>query len=255
MKAMTISIFLKTATLSALWFSISGLAQGQKSEPTPTPRQTEEIFLPKDKSQGYRYLLYNPYPSSEAKKKKRERPLLIFLHGRGERGNNLNLVKKHGPPKIVETKDLPFIIASPQCPLTDLWWKPHVVAGLVDELLLKYPVDPDKVYLTGLSQGGFGTWATAAQHPKKFAAIAPVCGGGKTEWAKKFGLLPIWNFHGDADKVVPVGLSRIMVEAVEKAGGRIKYTEYPGVGHDSWTQTYRNDKLYDWLLSHSRNKK
>ena len=103
--------------------------------------------------------------------------------------------------------------------------------------------------------GGFGTWATAARHPEKFAAVAPVCGGGKTEWAKKFGPLPIWNFHGDADKVVPVGLSRIMVEAVEKAGGRIKYTEYPGVRHDSWTQTYRNPKLYDWLLSHSRNKK
>ena len=253
MKALTLSILLKTATLSALSFSISGLTQAQKSEPTPTPRQTEESFLPKDKSQGYRYLLYNP--SSEAKKKKREWPLLIFLHGRGERGNNLNLVKKHGPPKIVETKDLPFIIASPQCPRTDLWWKPHVVAGLVDELLLKYPVDPDKVYLSGLSQGGFGTWATAAQHPKKFAAVAPVCGGGKTEWAKKFGPLPIWNFHGDADKVVPVGLSRIMVEAVEKAGGQIKYTEYPGVRHDSWTQTYRNPKLYDWLLSHSRNKK
>ncbi len=251
MSARTMSTILKTATLSVLSFSISGVAQDQKSESTPTSRQTEESFLPKDKSQGYRYLLYNP--SSEAKKKKREWPLLIFLHGRGERGNNLNLVKKHGPPKIVENKNLPFIIASPQCPGTDLWWKPDVVAGLVDELLGKYPVDPDKVYLTGLSQGGFGTWATAARHPEKFAAVAPVCGGGKTEWAKKFGPLPIWNFHGDADKVVPVGLSRIMVEAVEKAGGRIKYTEYPGIRHDSWTQTYRNPKLYDWLLSHSRN--
>ena len=90
------------------------------------------------------------------------------------------------------------------------------------------------------------------RHPEPFAAVAPDSGGGKPDWAHKVGSLPIWNFHGDADKIVPVRLSRIMVEAVEKAGGRIKYTEYPGVKHDSWTQTYRNPKLYDWLLSHSR---
>ena len=185
---------LNAAALSALAFSISGRAQGQQSESPQTHRQTEESFLPKDKSQGYRYLLYNP--SSEVKEKKTKWPLLIFLHGRGERGNNLDLVKKHGPPKILENKDLPFIIASPQCPRTDLWWKPDVVAGLVDELLGKYPVDPDKVYLTGLSQGGFGTWATAARHPEKFAAVAPVCGGGKTEWAKKFGPSQFGTFMG-----------------------------------------------------------
>ncbi len=209
-------------------------------------RQTEETYKPTDGSQGYRYLLY--LPKGETKENK---PLMVFLHGRGERGNDLNLVKKHGPPKILEKKDLPFIVVSPQCPKSDLWWKPEIVAGLVDEVVAKQRVDKSRIYLTGLSQGGFGTWATAAVHPKKFAAIAPICGGGKSENAKNYGKLPIWNFHGDADRVVPVRLSREMVAAIQKAGGKVKYTEYPGVGHDSWTKTYRNPKLYDWFLSHS----
>ena len=239
---------LKTTSLLALSFSISEGAKARKDESSTAPRQTEESFRPKDNSQGYRYLLYKP----SSKPSKGKWPLLVFLHGRGERGSNLNLVKKHGPAKIVESKDLPFVIASPQCPRTDLWWKPEIVTGLVDDLLQKHPIDPDRVYLTGLSQGGFGTWATAARFPDKFAAVAPICGGGKPEWAKKYGTLPIWNFHGDADRVVPVRLSRVMVEAVKKAGGKITHTEYPGVGHDSWTKTYRNPKLYEWFLSHSQ---
>jgi predicted peptidase len=243
-------IFLLTVVLAAISASGKNPVDLNKKQNVSGPRQIEENFQPKDKSQGYHYLLYNP--SLKAKKKDVKWPLLVFLHGRGERGNNLNLVKKHGPAKIVEHKDLPFIIASPQCPRTDLWWNPKIVAGLVDELLQKHPIDPTKVYLTGLSQGGFGTWATAAEYPEKFAAIAPVCGGGKVQWAKKYGSLPIWNFHGDADNVVPVRLSRGMVEAIRKAGGKIKHTEYPGVGHDSWTKTYRDPKLYEWFLSHSK---
>ena len=243
-------IFLLTAGLAAISASGKNPGDFNKKQNVPGPRQTEENFQPKDKSQGYRYLLYQP--SSKPKKSTRKWPLLVFLHGRGERGNNLNLVKKHGPAKIVEHKDLPFIIASPQCPRTDLWWKPKIVAGLVDELLQKHPIDPSRVYLTGLSQGGFGTWATAAEYPAKFAAVAPICGGGKVQWAKKYGSLPIWNFHGNADKVVPVRLSREMVGSIEKAGGKVKSTEYPGVGHDSWTKTYRNPKLYEWFLSHTK---
>ena len=240
-----------TSCLLTLSFLISEGAKSNHGKLTLVPRQTKESFQPKDHSQGYRYLLYKP-KLKVAKKANPKLPLLVFLHGRGERGDNLNQVKKHGPAKIVETKDLPFIIASPQCPRTDLWWKPKIVAGLIDELLQKHPVDPTKVYLTGLSQGGFGTWATAAQYPDKFAAIAPVCGGGKKEWVGKYGNLPIWNFHGDADKVVPVRLSRVMVDAIKQGNGNVKHTEYPGVGHDSWTKTYRNSKLYDWFLSHSK---
>ena len=122
----------------------------------------------------------------------------------------------------------------------------------MDEVIVKHAVDKERVYLTGLSQGGFGTWATAAEYPKKFAAVAPVCGGGKAEWAKKYGKLPIWNFHGDKDGAVPVIRSRMMVEAIKKAGGKVKYTEYPGVGHNSWNQAYDDPKLYQWFLSHKR---
>ena len=232
-----------------LW--IAALSSFGLEGKTIESRQSEESFHPKDDAQGYDYLLYKPSMQG-AKKANAKLPLLVFLHGRGERGNNLSQVKKHGPAKIVETKDMPFIIASPQCPRTDLWWKPKIVAGLVDELVRNHPIDPSRIYLTGLSQGGFGTWATAAEFPGKFAAVAPICGGGKKEWAKKYGALPIWNFHGDADKVVPVRLSRVMVEAIKQAGGNVKHTEYSGVGHDSWTKTYRNPKLYEWFLSHSK---
>lgn len=243
-------IFLLTTVLAAISATGQNLVNSNQKQTVSVARQTTESFIPKDKSQGYNYLLYKP--NQEVEEDKVKLPLLVFLHGRGERGNNLNQVKKHGPAKIVETKDLPFIIASPQCPRTDLWWKPKIVAGLVDELIETHPIDPTRVYLTGLSQGGFGTWATASEYPEKFAAVAPICGGGKKEWATKYGALPIWNFHGRDDKIVPVRLSRIMVEAIKKAGGKIKHTEYPGVGHDSWTKTYRNPKLYEWFLSHSK---
>jgi predicted peptidase len=228
-----------------------GLAQAAEDTPKQTedtPRQTEKSYEPADGSQGYRYLLHLPEGAKAGKKKW---PLLVFLHGRGERGDNLNRVKAHGPPKFAEKKDMEFIVVSPQCPKSDLWWKPNIVAGLVDEVIGKHHVDKDRVYLTGLSQGGFGTWATAAEYPKKFAAVAPVCGGGKVEWAKKYGKLPIWNFH-DKDGAVPVIRSRIMVEAIKKAGGKVKYTEYPGVGHNSWNQAYDDPKLYEWFLSHKR---
>lgn len=209
-------------------------------------RQSEESYKPADGSQGYRYLFHVPKGKANEKK-----PLLVFLHGSGERGDKLSLVKKHGPPKIVESKDLPFIVVSPQCP-KGTGWNAKILVGLIDHVAKNKPVDPDRIYLTGLSMGGFGTWVTAAAHPKKFAAIAPICGGGNIENAKKYGKLPIWNFHGEKDRAVPVRKSRELVDAVKKTGGNVKYTEYPGVGHDSWTRTYENPKLYEWFLSHKR---
>jgi predicted peptidase len=221
---------------------------GAQAAKEARPRQTEESHEPADGSKGYRYLLHLPKGAKENDKKW---PLLVFLHGSGERGDNLNRVKAHGPPKLAEKKDMEFIVASPQCP-SGRRWKPKTIVGMIDEVTAKHAVDKTRIYLTGLSMGGFGTWATAAEYPKKFAAIAPVCGGGKVEWAKKYGKLPIWNFHGDKDGAVPVSRSRIMVEAIKKTGGKVKYTEYPGVGHNSWNATYDNPKLYEWFLSHKR---
>jgi predicted peptidase len=194
------------------------------------------------------YLLFLP----EGYGKTRHRwPLMLFLHGSGESGTNLAKVKAHGPPKVVESRpDFPFILVSPQSP--GRGWNPDTLNALLDQIIRKYRVDKDRVYLTGLSMGGFGTWTLAAEHPEKFAAIVPICGGGNPADAKKLARLPIWVFHGGKDPTVPVQRSKEMVEAIKQEGGDVRLTIYPEAGHDSWTETYNNQELYSWLLEHKR---
>jgi predicted peptidase len=179
---------------------------------------------------------------------------MLFLHGMGERGSDLQKVKVHGPPKIVEKQeDFPFIVVSPQCPDDRLWNDDlDVLINLLDEIVEKYGVDKERVYLTGLSMGGFGTWALASKYPDRFAAIAPICGGGTQLMALGLRDVPIWAFHGAKDRVVPVGASERMVERINARGGNAKLTIYPDAGHDSWTESYDNQELYDWLLEHRR---
>jgi predicted peptidase len=129
------------------------------------------------------------------------------------------------------------------------------VIALLDEVQSKYKVDPDRVYLTGLSMGGFGTWETATQYPERFAAIVPICGGGRPYTVARLKNLPTWVFHGEKDNVVPIKRSEEMVDALKKAGGDVKFTRYPEAGHDSWTETYNNPELYDWFLKHTRGQK
>jgi len=196
------------------------------------------------------YLIYLPEDYS----KEKAWPLMVFLHGAGERGHNLDLVKKHGPPKRLDQgENVPFIIVSPQCP-TNQWWPNRVehVMALIDEITETYHVDKTRIYLTGLSMGGFGTWAIASAYPERFAAIAPICGGGQPYIAGNLKNIPIWAFHGADDPVVPLVRSQEMVDAVNRAGGNAKLTIYPGVGHNSWTEAYNNDELYQWFLSHSK---
>jgi len=198
---------------------------------------------------GCDFLLFLP-PGHDAGG--RRWPLILFLHGAGERGSDLGLVKKHGPPKIVEQRpDFPFIVVSPQCPSGEVWDNDALVE-LLDEVTGNYPVDEGRVYLTGLSMGGFGTWELACAHPSRFAAIAPVCGGGRGLLAHKLRGVPVWAFHGARDEVVPLAASQRMVDAVNAAGGNAKLTVYPDAGHDSWTETYANPALYDWFLKHRR---
>lgn len=196
------------------------------------------------------YLLYLPkdYETQQSW------PLVLFLHGAGERGDDIEKVKKHGPPKLIaQGKEFPFIVVSPQCP-EELWWEPLELTALLDAIADSYNVDPDRVYVTGLSMGGFGTWRLAAFAPERLAAIAPICGGGETHWAKRIAGLPIWAFHGDKDRAVPVERSQLMVEAIRKEGGDPKLTVYPGVEHDSWTETYENPDFYRWLLEQKRSR-
>lgn len=185
-------------------------------------------------------------------------PLILFLHGLGECGNgNLDKVKVHGPPKIVQQQaEFPFVVISPQCPRPKnhyrAAWQQDQLVQLVDQVVGQLHVDRRRVYVTGLSMGGYGTWRLAATYPDRFAAAVPICGGGKPAFAKALAKLPIWCFHGARDNVVPVSQSEEMVAAVKAAGGNAKLTIYPKAGHNSWTATYDNPELYKWLLAQRR---
>jgi predicted peptidase len=196
------------------------------------------------------YLLYLP-PEYD---RRAAWPLILFLHGAGERGNNIERVKDDGLPEMLEKgKTLPFIVVSPQCPQGDAWaWKLKALSTLIDEIAANYKVDQDRIYLTGLSMGGFGTWALAAYTPDRFAAIIPICGGGELTSVPRLKRLPIWAFHGAKDDVVPIERTQELVDALTKAHGNVKFTIYPELKHDSWTATYNNPEIYKWLLEQKR---
>ncbi|HWQ71177.1 MAG TPA: alpha-amylase family glycosyl hydrolase [Desulfitobacteriaceae bacterium] len=198
------------------------------------------------------YLLYLPDGYQD---KEKSWPLILFLHGSGERGTDLEIVKRNGIPKIVEeVKDFPFITISPQCPEDSSWGEQiEILMMLLAEIEEKYQVNPQKLYLTGLSLGGYGTLQLAAQYPKRFAAIAPVCGGGDPKWAPLLKDIPIWAFHGAKDDIVPVEQSQKMVRAIKKLGGNIRLTVYPDAGHDSWVNAYNDPRLYEWFLEFPAN--
>jgi len=162
------------------------------------------------------------------------------------------MVRKIGVAKLVEAgQQFPFVIVSPQCP-KDKMWEPFELTALLDEIVEKYKVDQDRIYVTGQSMGGFGTWSLAAHSPNRFAAIVPICGGGETIWARRLANLPVWVFHGAKDPTVPLEMSEKMVEALKKKGGNPKFTVYPEAKHDAWTETYANPELYEWLLQQKR---
>lgn len=190
------------------------------------------------------YLIYLPENYDE----KEKWPLMLFLHGAGERGDNLDLVTVHGPPKLIKNgKQFPFIVVSPQCPKEQLW-QPVELTALLNDIEKNYKVDKDRIYVTGLSMGGFGTWSLAAYTPYRFAALVPICGGGEKFWVKKIKHVPIWVFHGAKDGAVPLERSQTLVDVLKKEKADVSFTIYPEAGHDSWTETYNNPELYEWLL-------
>jgi len=201
------------------------------------------------------YWLYLP-PDYDPQSSKRW-PLILFLHGFGERGDSLDdleRVKLHGIPHVLDSgKDLPFIVVSPQCSRQS-WWtlETEVLKALLDSIMAQYAVNPAQVYLTGLSMGGFGSWTLGIAYPELFAAIAPVCGGGVSSEVSALKQVPVWAFHGALDDVVLVSHSQEMVDALQKAGGDVRLTIYRDLKHDSWTVTYDNPEFYDWFLSHEK---
>jgi len=220
--------------------------------PSPGAQVPQSYQSPDNPAEKLDYLLYLPEGYGRSKE---PWPLVIFLHGSGERGDNLQKVKKHGPPKLAEAEGFPFILVSPQCP-SDVRWREApafpALQGMLREVKQRYSVDIDRIYLTGLSMGGQGTWYWASQDPIRFAAILPICGRAESEWGQKVAHLPTWVFHGAKDPTVPLSESEAIVEAMKAAGGQPKFTIYPEADHDSWTETYSNLAVYDWLLNHTR---
>lgn len=198
------------------------------------------------------YLLYLPDGYGQSARKW---PLVIFLHGSGERGDNLMLVEKHGPPRLAEKVRFPFILVSPQCPRDRRWKEEPTISalqGLLRELKRTCSIDEERIYLTGLSMGGQGTWYWALRDPNRFAAILPICGKCEPEWGVKVAHLPTWVFHGAKDPGVALSYSEEIVAEMKQAGGDPKLTVYPDAEHDAWTETYNNPEVYNWLLSKTR---
>ncbi len=197
---------------------------------------------------------------------------MIFLHGAGERGSNNKAQLVHGMAEFCKPKwreKYPCYVLAPQCPAEMKWsdvdWtlpsselpekvsEPmQLVFELVDAMLKDSAVNDNRVYITGLSMGGYGTWDILARRPNFFAAAIPICGGGDPKTANRFANVPLWCFHGDKDETVTVNRSREMIEALKAAGGSPKYTEYAGVAHDSWTRTYSNPEVIEWMFAQLR---
>ncbi|RYG65359.1 hypothetical protein EON80_17490 [bacterium] len=198
-----------------------------------------------------RYLTDLP-PDYDADKAKRW-PVLIFLHGSGERGDDLQVLRKHGPPKLVaQGCKFPFILISPQAPVGSYLIGAQLIE-LLDEVSAKYRVDPDRVYMTGLSMGGNSTWYTALEYPERFAAIAPIAAGGDPEGAARLKNLPTWYFIGGKDTNITPGGPEQMVEAMKAADVPYKYTFYPEATHgETWTQAYDDPGFYEWILAQKR---
>ena len=228
------------------------MTQTFEKQVTRTLRSDYLLFLPK----GY-----------DAKAEKKW-PLILFLHGAGERGTDAWKVDIHGPSKyIMEHPEFPFIMVSPLCS-ADQTWSNEVLAELLDKVVAEHAVDTNRVYLTGLSMGGYGAWSLALAHPEKFAAVIPICGGGDTlaihlartgytTPAVKAAMknLSIWAFHGGKDTVIPPDESEHLVKSLKMLGVTdIKLTIYPEAQHNSWAETYSNPEVYAWLLKHQRTK-
>jgi predicted peptidase len=206
------------------------------------------------KKVSLQYLLYLP-PDYEAGG---PWPLVLFLHGMGQRGDDLDLIKKHGIPKIVDEQAYPFVAVSPQCPAASQWtMEVDALHALLMDVVKTYAIDRRRIYLTGLSMGGYGAWHLAEAYPRLFAAMIPICGGtlpniGFPERIKVLKDMPIWVFHGGQDDVVPLKNSQELVDVLTQHGGNVRFTVYPDAGHDSWTRTYANPEVFAWLLAQKR---
>lgn len=236
-----------------IWLTVSCLALTQMvhvREQSPAVQRANE-------SESLKYLMYSPVEAADSKKRDSKTPaawpLVLFLHGGGEGGNDLEKVKQHGLPKLIEGgKSFPFFVVSPQNPSETQFWDDQQLIRLVDEIVQSHPIDESRIYLTGLSRGAFGAWRLAVQNPDRFAAVVPISGGGPLPYVQRLKHVPIWAFHGQQDTVIPCRESQRLVDELNRVGGNVKLTLYPKAGHDAWTETYENPQLYEWLLQQKK---
>jgi predicted peptidase len=229
----------------------------QLSRGAPTTRASYHATI--TKTIGYDYLILRPRDhdaaatAAAASTPRRKYPLILYLHGSGDCGKGLDHLANHALPKIAgDRADFPFVLVAPQMANYDGWWSVESLDALLDHILATEDIDPDGVYLTGISLGAYGAWDWACRRPQAFAAIAPIAGSGNDDWADQLRDVPVWAFHGAKDKsVTPVEEAR-MVNAVIKAGGDAKLTIYPDLGHNAWDRAYSDPALFQWLLSHKR---
>ena len=252
---------MKTPTLilaalaAALCFTMQTQAQS-----TNAPVTAESFVWKSQRGGELKYLLY--LPKDNPAQPDARPPLMLFLHGAGERGTDVQRVAIHGPMSLVKRgTNFSFIIVAPLCP-DNQRWDPEALMQLLEHITAQHAVDTNRIYVTGLSMGGYGTWSLGLKYPEKFAAIAPICGGGNIidmvlagpEHEAALRALPIWAFHGAKDPVVPISESERMVEALKTRAKHqnVKLTIYPEAQHNSWTETYNNPQLYEWLLEQRR---
>lgn len=216
----------------------------------PVNNYSLRIEMPEMKTINYQLFLPHHYEAQNVKKY----PLIIFLHGNKKRWDDITVLNDYGLTWIAENKkDFQFIVATPQCPATSNWsLESESVIALTKEIMSKYKVDFECIYLTGFSMGGNGAWDLAYKAPELFSAIVPISGWFDVEKAHSLKEMPFWVFHGDEDDIVPIQRSDEMVKALTSIQGNIRYTTYPGLKHFIMNETYGNPELYEWLLKHKR---
>ena len=227
------------------------MIQGCAAQSKPDLILAEQETITKEKLPYYLY-----YPKAYKTHKEEKFPILLFLHGGGGSGGDLEALKRSGPPKMIaDGKEFPFLVLIPQNTHKKQWWNTRAIAQLLDTIITNNRVDPNRVYLTGLSRGGGAAWEMAVQYPQKFAALAVVCGMAPVPYASWIDKkMPIWVFHGEEDTSIPITESEEMVRKLKRLNYDVRFTRYPGVGHDSWVNAYSTKELYEWFMKQNRKK-
>ena len=242
--------------INILLLLLLAISCSDSEEITDPGEQTRGYQVEIRDSEGFNFLLF--LPENESQKINNKYPTILFLHGIGELGNDLQKLKQEGLPKILDgDKNFPFIVISPQCPSSTEWYYTNednvrAINNMLDDAIKRFPIDTNRIYITGLSMGGIGAWYFALKMPERFAAMAPIAFRGDGWSPCPAAEIPAWGFHGKLDSVIPLTSAQSLVNQFKVCGGNIDFTVYPDAGHDCWTKTYNNQELYSWFLNHNK---